>query len=131
MNHFANFFILISLGILAPLCWSADTLLQIYEVSLRNDSELLAAQAEYLAKTESKNINRAALLSNIDAIGTYSENEWKGSSTSVLGQNSIFGRKGNTDRDTKSYSITLSQPIFNLPAWFSFQQGKELSYEAQ
>lgn len=131
MNRFANFFILISLGILAPLCWSADTLLQIYKVSLRNDSELLAAQAEYLAKTESKNINRAALLPNIDAIGTYSENEWKGSSTSVLGQSSIFGRKGNTDQDKKSYSITLSQPIFNLPAWFSFQQGKELSYEAQ
>ena len=112
-------------------CWSANTLTEIYELALQNDPQLRAARAAYLAGSESKNINRSLLLPQISATGEYSETESEGSSTSVLGQGAIFGRRGHTDQDAKNYSITLSQPIFNLPAWFSFQQGKELSEQSK
>ena len=132
MNYITNFFILISISFISSFCWSADTLSKIYELSLTNDSQLLAAKAEYLAKTESKNISRAALLPSISAIAKYGEQESKGSTTRVLGAGgSIFGTRGNTDRDSKSYTISLTQPIFDMPAWFNFKAGIKLSSEAK
>lgn len=116
---------------ITPFCWSANTLSEIYELALQNDPQLRAARAAYLAGSESKNISRAQLLPQISAVGEYSESKYENSSTSVLGQGAIFGRKGQTEQETKNYSITLSQPIFDLPAWFSFQQGKELSEQAK
>lgn len=117
-------------SLITSTCWGGNSLSEIYELSLQNDPQLRAARAAYLAGAESKNISRARLLPQISAVGEYSENESEGSSTQVLGQGAVFGRKGQTDTDAKNYSITLSQPIFDLPAWFSFQQGKELSQQA-
>ena len=132
MKCFAIFFIIISINVLAPICWSAETLSKIYELSLNNDPQLLAAKADYLAKKESKNISRAALLPSIVAEAKYREAETKGSSTRVLGAGgSIFGTKGNNDRDEKSYGVSLTQPIFDMPAWFDFKMGVKLSLEAK
>jgi len=132
MNHFTNFLILMCISFLAPFCWSADTLSKIYELSLANDSQLLADKAEYLAKTELKNISRASLMPSIVAVAKYGEQESKGSTTRVLGAGgSIFGTKGNVDQDSKSYAINLTQPIFDMPAWFTFQTGVQLSLEAK
>lgn len=116
--------------LLTVSCWG-DSLSAIYELALKNDPQLRAARAAYLAGSESKNIGRARLLPQVSAVGEYTETESEGSSTSVLGQGAIFGRDGQTDMDTKNYSITLTQPIFDLPAWFGFQQGKELSQQAK
>lgn len=116
--------------LLTSLSWG-DSLSTIYELALKNDPQLRAAKAAYLAGTESKNIGRAQLLPQISAVGEYSEDEYDGSSISVLGQGAIFGRDGQTDVDRKNYSINLTQPIFDLPAWFGFQQGKELSQQAK
>ncbi|MBQ0712737.1 MAG: TolC family outer membrane protein [Porticoccus sp.] len=117
--------------LLTTTCWG-DSLSDIYELALQNDPQLRAARAAYLAGSESENISRAGLLPQISAVGEYSEAETKGSSTTVLGQgaDSQFGRDGDTDTDSRNYSITLTQPIFDLPAWFTFQQGKELSQQA-
>lgn len=115
--------------LLTTTCWG-DSLSDIYELALQNDPQLRAARAAYLAGSESENISRAGLLPQISAVGEYSEAETEGSSTTVLGQGAVFGRDGDTDIDSRNYSITLTQPIFDLPAWFTFQQGKELSQEA-
>jgi len=130
-HHLIVAFCSLILGFISPLSWSTDTLSGIYELALQNDPQLRAAKAQFLAETETKNISRAGLLPQISAVGQYSEDEYEGSSSQVLGQNALFGRKGNTDSDVKNYSITLSQPLFDLPAWFSFQQGKELSEQAK
>ena len=130
-HHLIVAFCSLILGFISPLSWSTDTLSGIYELALQNDPQLRAAKAQFLAETETKNISRAGLLPQISAVGQYSEDEYEGSSSQVLGQNALFGRKGNTDSDVKNYSITLSQPLFDLPAWFSFQQGKELSKQAK
>lgn len=109
----------------------ADTLSDIYELSLNNDPQLGAARAAYLAGHESKNLGRAGLLPQISAVGEYSETETRGSSSTVLGQGFTFGRDGTTDTDGRNYAITLTQPIFDLAAWFAFQQGKQLSAQAK
>ena len=119
------------LSLTTSMSWGANTLSDIYELALQNDPQLRAAKAAFLAGAEAKNISRASLLPQISAVGQYSEDEYEGSSTQVLGQGAVFGRKGQTDTDAKNYSVTLSQPIFDLPAWFSFQQGKELSQQAK
>ncbi len=131
MRHFVIATMGLILNLTASICWGGNSLSDIYELSLQNDPQLRAARAAYLAGAESKNISRARLLPQISAVGEYLEDESEGSSTQVLGQGAVFGRKGQTDTDTKNYSITLSQPIFDLPAWFSFQQGKELSQQAK
>ncbi|MEZ5530380.1 MAG: TolC family outer membrane protein [Porticoccaceae bacterium] len=109
----------------------ANTLSEIYELALQNDPQLRAARAAFLAGQEAKNIGRAALLPQISATGEYEELETNGSSTTVLNQNAIFSRRGHTDTDSHGYYLNLSQPIFDLPAWFSFQQGKALSEQAR
>ena len=119
------------ISLTTSMSWGANTLSDIYELALQNDPQLRAAKAAFLAGTEAKNISRAGLLPQISAVGQYSEDEYEGSSTQALSQNGVFGRKGHTDTDAKNYSVTLSQPIFDLPAWFSFQQGKELSLQAK
>jgi len=119
------------LSLTTSMSWGTNMLSEIYELALQNDPQLRAAKAAFLAGSEAKNISRAGLLPQISAVGQYSEDEYKGSSTQVLGQGAVFGRKGQIDTDAKNYSVTLSQPIFDLPAWFSFQQGKELSQQAK
>jgi outer membrane protein len=118
--------------LLTTVCWG-DSLSDIYELALQNDPQLRAARAAYLAGSESKNISRAGLLPQISAVGEYSETELDGSSSTVLGggPGGTFGRDGDTDIDSHGYTISLTQPLFDLPAWFTFQQGKELSYQAK
>ncbi|WP_461482104.1 TolC family outer membrane protein [Porticoccus sp.] len=108
-----------------------STLSDIYEKAVQNDPQLRAARAAYLAGQESENIGRAGLLPQISAVGEYQEDEYKGSSTTTLSDSFRPGRKGQTDTDTKGYTVALTQPIFDLPAWFSFQQGKALSEQAR
>lgn len=109
----------------------ANTLSEIYELALQNDPQLRAARAAFLAGQESKNIGRAALLPQISATGEYEELETEGASTTTLNASIKPGRKGHTDTDSHGYYLNLSQPIFDLPAWFSFQQGKALSEQAR
>ena len=42
----------------------------------------------------------------------------------------LIKTKSNTDVHTDGYTVSLSQALFDLPAWFQFQSGKELSKEA-
>jgi outer membrane protein len=119
----------VTLGI-APGAW-AETLSDIYEMSLQNDPQLKADRAAYLAGKESKNIARAALLPVIAASGEYTETDSDDLSSTAFTQNSGFGRKGDTDSETENYSLNLQQPLFDLSAWFGFQQGKQLSQQSQ
>lgn len=128
--RFSKFVLPLVVALSAPMVLG-NTLSEIYEQAVQNDPQLRAAHAAYLAGQESKNIGRAGLLPQIFATGEYEELETSGSTSTVLGQNAQFGRSGHTDTDSKGYSLTLSQPLFDLPAWFSFQQGKAISEQAR
>jgi len=92
----------------------ADTLLDVYQLALQNDALMQAAEANYNAGQETKNIFRAALLPQINA--GYTRTDSDGTSN-----------KNDYDTTNTTSSINAGQALFNLPAWYGYQQGKELS----
>jgi outer membrane protein len=112
----------------------AESLRDIYELALENDAQLKSEQAQYLARTESEYLARAALLPQVNTSYSYTDSD-----TDRWAQSRDFNdppdlpvikTKSNTDIDTDGYAITLNQALFDLPAWFSFQSGKEVSKQA-
>ncbi|MEM8560929.1 MAG: TolC family outer membrane protein [Pseudomonadota bacterium] len=112
----------------------AESLADIYELALQNDAQLKAEQAEYLAATETEALSRAPLLPQVSTSYSYtdSETDTKAESRDFNEPNfPIVQTKSNRDTDTDGYSVSLNQAIFDLPAWFSFQSGKEISKQAE
>jgi len=112
----------------------ADSLRDIYELALENDAQLKAEEAVYLARRETENLSRSALLPQVSTAYSY---EHADGDTSALGP--IFDENGitiapffqNRNTDTDGYVVSLNQSLFDLSAWFSFQSGKEVTKEAQ
>ena len=114
----------------------ADKLGEVYELALANDAQLKSLKARYLADAEARNLSRAALLPRVDANYDYTD-----SNTDTVSNNPTFDRMNNefiiqrsattTDVDRQGYQISLNQPLFDLPAWFSFQAGASTSKQAQ
>ena len=105
----------------------ADTLLEIYELALKNDPVLKAAEATFRAGKEAEVQGRAALLPHVGAQASYGESD-----LSTKSKYNFFSNPFNQDLkgEDKNYYLNLDQKIFDLSAWFSFKQGKELSREA-
>ena len=111
----------------------AESLRDIYELALENDAQLKTEQAQYLARKETENLSRAALLPQVNTSYSYVDSD-----ADRNAQSRDFNRPGlpivntlsNTDISTDGYSVSLNQALFDLPAWFSFQSGKEISKEA-
>ena len=120
--------------ILGSSALRAQSLRDIYELALENDAQLKAEQAQYLANREAENLGRAALLPQVS--GAYS---YRNSDADVDAKSVDFNEPGipvidtrsNTDLDTDGYIVSLNQALFDLPAWFSFQSGKELTKQAE
>jgi len=112
----------------------ADSLRDIYALALANDAQLKAEQATYLARRETEVLGRSALLPQIATAYSYTDMD-----TDTDGKGPIFDADGiriddtssDLDIDTDGYSISLKQTLFDLPAWFSFQSGKEITKEAE
>lgn len=87
---------------------SADTLREIYDLALKNDAKLKIAEATYKANQEIESQTRSRLLPQLNADASK-----------------------NVNSSTREWGVTLSQQIFDLPAWFSFRSGKQISQQAQ
>lgn len=113
----------------------AESLRDIYELALENDAQLKAEQAQYRANLENENLGLAALLPQVNASYDYSNSDQDRSGESVgITEDGTFGRLdtfSNTDTDTDGYQVSLNQAIFDLPAWFTFQSGKEFTRQAE
>jgi outer membrane protein len=119
---------------IAPQVSFADTLTDIYASALQNDPVLRAARANFNADRENKNIARGALLPQLSISGEYSQTEINDNSSSVFiidDQTLDSVTAGLIDTDETSYGVSLSQAIFDMPAWYSFQGGKALSESAR
>ena len=120
-----------SLLIAAACAWStaarADTLLEIYELALQNDPVLRAAEANFRASREIEVQARSELLPQIGAQASYGESD-----LSTKSKYNFFSNPFDQELqgENKNYYLNLDQKIFDLSAWFSFTQGKELSKEA-
>ena len=99
---------IISSVLFASNIMAAD-LNEIYQLSLANDAELAAAKAKRNAGNYQVGLARAALLPQvtIGATKVDSETEVDGAPTSEV--------------ETLSYNATISQTLFNLNSWYTYQ----------
>jgi outer membrane protein len=129
---------LLAASLSALLCSAAqaESLRDIYELALENDATLKAQQAQYLASLEDENAALSRLLPQVSAAYSYQDSDTDTVSPGILGFDPnggpIIGDTfDNTNIASEGYQVSLQQAIFNLPAWFSFQSGKELSRQAE
>lgn len=118
-------YLLISLFSLAPLAANANSLLDVYELALQNDAQLKADQAKYEAGLENKTIARANLLPQINATAQYGKADED--TVNRLNNDNVLI----TDYDRKGWELSLTQPLFNMSAWYSYKQGVKLNEQAE
>tara|TARA_B110000211_G_scaffold53723_1_gene59452 strand:+ start:5336 stop:6646 length:1311 start_codon:yes stop_codon:yes gene_type:complete len=98
---------IISSAFFASHAMAAD-LNEIYQLSLTNDAELAAAKAKRSSGDYQVDIARAALLPQV-----------------TLGADKVFSDTetdaGDIDYDTLSFNATISQTLFNLNSWYTYQ----------
>lgn len=126
---------LVSLALfLSSFSSQAESLRDIYELALENDAQLKAEEAVYLAGKEAEILGRAALLPQVTGSYSYQDTETDTDSLGPIFQadGSLIIASTTSDRDTETegFQFSLSQAIFDLPAWFGFKSGRETSREA-
>jgi outer membrane protein len=112
----------------------AESLSDIYELALENDAQLKAEEAQYRANLETEKLGLAGLLPQINATYDYtdSDQDTQGESFDIGATGgTIVDTLTNVDTDRKGYQVSLRQPLFDLPAWFTFQSGKQFSKQAE
>ncbi len=123
----------LTLGLAGALCLGsaqlhADSLQDIYALALENDHQLKADTAAYQANKEALTIGRSGLLPQVNATASYSDTDQDTSGALTTGGAS---NDFEIDSQNESYSVTLTQPLFNMAAWFGYKQGKVLSQQAE
>lgn len=106
----------------------AENLLDIYELALSNDPTLNAAEANFKAGQTIDTQALARLLPQIDANYTRSISDTKSSSGSLTSPAGNSVRKEEPDSET--YTVTLTQEIFNAAALFGYRQAKATSRQS-
>lgn len=112
----------------------ADNLQEIYELALQNDPVLKAAEATYRAGREARILGRSALLPQVGASAEIGRSDLQQVSKRTIpigGTNLQSNSNYDVDEDQENYYLTVSQKLFDLPAWFGFKQGKALSKQAE
>lgn len=109
---------------------AADNLRDIYELALRNDPTIRAAEASYKAGLESENLGRSGLLPQINAGAYYNSSDLSNSGDFAAGD-LLIPNVNDTKADTTAWGVSLDQRVFDMPAWFGFTQGKELTRQAE
>jgi outer membrane protein len=114
----------------------AESLRDIYELALENDATLRAQEARYLAGLEDEKAALSQLLPQVNGSYSFQNSDTDTTSPGIIGFTPdgipIIGDTfDSTNIDTEGYQVSLQQPLFNLPAWFSFQSGKELSKQVE
>ena len=121
----SKLYVAIGLLALAPFGANANSLQEIYELALKNDAQLKADKAGYEANKELGNIARAGLLPQINA--TYTAYDKNDTDTT----NNFTGVLRNGNSKTTGWNVSLSQPLFDLSAWYIYKQGQKLSDQAE
>ena len=110
-----KFISLIALIALTGASAKAETLADIYQSAVENDPIAGAASATYKANKETLKQGRAVLLPQLTA----SSRKVEPSSDD------------NIEPIKTTYAASLSQSLFNVPAWFQFQSAKKMDQVAE
>jgi outer membrane protein len=121
--------------LLGSTCLQADSLRDIYELALENDAQLKQEEAQYLAQRETEQLSRSALLPQVATRYERSETDQDVDAESfgvdVGGNITPVPTTTNTDITDENLQLSLNQALFDLPAWFGFQSGKEVTKQAE
>lgn len=111
-----------ALALLVPSLASANELSTIYQLAVKNDTQLQAAEGARDAALAGKPRARGALLPQVNGTG----NLYKGTSTTN------FNNTGEKEADTDSHDLrlSLSQALFDAAAWNRWQQADATSAAA-
>jgi outer membrane protein len=112
----------------------AESLRDIYELALENDAQLKAEEAQYHANLETEKLGLSQLLPQVSGNYSYTDSDSDVDAISPAFTEDGFQTiktSSNTDVTVDGYQLSLSQAIFDLPAWFTFQSGKEISRQAE
>jgi outer membrane protein len=110
----------ITLPFLASSAYAQSTdLLSLYKKAENYDAEIFAAQSAYMAELEGKKIAFAGLLPSINA----------SASLSHTNSNGLY--QSDDTYKNKAYTLTLSQPLLNLPTWHSVSASEQNALRAQ
>ena len=119
MRSSNKIFLFLTLGsLLLSGSAKAENLSDVYELALKNDPLLRAAEATYRAGKENKTQGIAGLLPTLSISGSTNWNEYRVEERLIDQYNS------------NSYFANLNQPIFRLDKWFQFERGSALSEAA-
>ena len=114
-----KFFLLLSLlSIIITGSIKAENLADVYELALKNDPLLRAAEATYRTGKENKRQGIAGLLPTLSISGSTNWNEYR------------VEEQLQDQYNSNSYLANLNQPIFRLDKWFQFERGTALSEAA-
>lgn len=109
---------------------TADNLLHIYELALQNDPTFRAAQASLRVGLEESIKGRAELLPKLNVNAGFGLSHIQNRGQFPAG-GILFPSNTDIGSHTKSWGVSLSQPIFDLSAWFRFRRGQELTEQAK
>ena len=111
---------------------NATSLADVYELAVENDPQIAAARAGYSARAEIVNQTRGRLLPNVSA--SVQTRQTERTSPEFLAEPSspsgFIVIEQTQNFNDNSWSAQLSQPLFDLTRWFSFQQSKEIEAQA-
>lgn len=95
----------------------AQDLLTLYRLGQKNDPEIQRARYEHMAKKEAMKQAIAGYLPVLTAQGEYVDT----SQDIVSSDNTVFA-SGKTDFKTKTYTLTLTQPLVNYASFMQISQ---------
>jgi outer membrane protein len=127
--------VLITSAFLTLNAQAAD-LIQVYQQALANDATYASARSTLEAGRERITQGRSGLLPTISANGGYTRNNGDFSADNGGGQTTIGGvpvsaLTQNSNYHTNVYAVSLSQPLFNLGLWQTYQQSKLTQAQAE
>nr|MDT0252835.1 TolC family outer membrane protein [Endozoicomonas sp.] len=97
-------------------------LLDIYNMALDNDAQLAAAQASMKATQETVNQSRAALL---PTLGLSANTQYNKISSEVTSGSDL-----DENYNSHGWGASLTQPLFNMNSWFTYDQAKSVGVQA-
>ncbi len=107
-----------------------STLAGVYELAVDNDQTIAQARAILRRGAEERKIALSRLLPNINAGYRYQDTDSENRGAFPAG-GLIIPNVTDSQATTSAWNVSLSQPLFDLPAWFRFRQGANLTHEAE
>jgi len=104
--------------------WAAD-LMEVYQQGVQSDPIYQAAVSTRLSTREIIPQSLAALLPNLSGVADTTGN--RTSTDDPLGPNVLVGTQ---HYNSKGYTVTLTQPVFNFAAWYGLRGAKHTAKQA-